>query len=694
MVVAGALVAGLLLPVVGGSGLLVRDAASSTVELPPALTEPTPDAPTRVLAADGSLITEFYAKDRVPVTSDRIAPVMEQALVDIEDSRFYEHGGVDVRGTARALATDVAAGGVAEGGSTLTQQLVKQTLLQTATTDAGREAAVEQDGVAGISRKVEEARLAIEMEQHYSKDEILTRYLNTVYFGEGAYGIQAAAQRFFSVDAADLDLAQASVLAGLVQSPTDDDPITHPDQAATRRNEVLQRMHDLGHISDQDLASTTAAPVTVVEGAAPPRGCTAASTAPFFCDYEQSYLLGTLGMTQDQLDTGGYTVQTTLQPDLQASTDRGLTANIPMGSRFVGALDVVQPGTGHVLAMSVNRRFGCTGDGCTSVDYGVVPQAGAGSTYKAFTAAAALSRGFGAHYTITAPQPYTSTVFKGYDAKGHYGPYVVHNDDAGYAPTYDMTSALVASTNTYFVALEDALGSIDGPLETSVAMGMHYDDAVTQHPVATLEADQSGSFTLGAEATSPLDLADAYATIAASGTQCDPTPVTAVLDGSGRPAVGADGTPLATGDTCHPGALSPSVADTLANMLTGVVGPGGTGRKAAVPGRQVAGKTGTTQGNKTAAFAGITPDYSVGVMYFDPDPANPHAVGGVGGGVPAQVFHDAMARVIEAGPVHDFPPADPAVETGTKGHGPGYQAPAPAAPAAPAAQQPASTPSD
>jgi membrane peptidoglycan carboxypeptidase len=191
IVLAGALLAGVLFPWVGGTGLAARNSASLLDALPGELTDRTPAGNTKLLAADGSLITEFYSNNRTPVTGDQIAKVMKQALVDIEDSRFYEHNGLDVQGTLRALVTNVAAGSVREGGSTLTQQLVKQTLLQTAQTPEERQAAVEQTP----GRKLREARLALALEQKYSKDEILTRYLNIVYFAVVAYGIKSAAQR-------------------------------------------------------------------------------------------------------------------------------------------------------------------------------------------------------------------------------------------------------------------------------------------------------------------------------------------------------------------------------------------------------------------------------------------------------------------------------------------------------------------
>src|SRR4051812_39899851 len=201
VVVAGVLIAAMALPFVGGAGLVARNSSSLLDALPVELTDETPSGNTKVLAADGSEITEFFANNRTPVTPDQISDVMKQAIVDIEDSRFYEHNGLDVQGTLRALAKNLAAGQVEEGGSTLTQQLVKQTLLQTADTAEERQQAVEQNGPAGVARKLREARLALALEQTYSKDEILTRYLNIAYFGQGAYGIQAAAQAYFSVNA-------------------------------------------------------------------------------------------------------------------------------------------------------------------------------------------------------------------------------------------------------------------------------------------------------------------------------------------------------------------------------------------------------------------------------------------------------------------------------------------------------------
>src|SRR4051812_42496114 len=195
----------------------------------------------------------------------------------------------------RALVKNVAAGQVEEGGSTLTQQLVKQTLLQTADTPEAQQAAKEQT----VGRKLREARLALALEETYSKDEILARYLNIVYFGNGAYGIQAAAQAYFSVNAIDLTLPQAAMLAGLVQSPTNDDPINNPENAQVRRDQVLDRMLDLDDISQADHDAIAGTPVAVVPGQAPPNGCRYAAIGGFFCAYLEQYLTDTLGISQD-----------------------------------------------------------------------------------------------------------------------------------------------------------------------------------------------------------------------------------------------------------------------------------------------------------------------------------------------------------------------------------------------------------
>src|SRR3954452_9416307 len=654
IVVAGVLLAGLLFPWIGGPALGAQRSTGLLGDPPVELTDQPPAPNSVMLAADGELITQFYEHNRAPVAGNQIAEVMKQAMVAIEDARFYEHHGLDVQGTVRALLTNIVNGGVEEGGSTLTQQLGKQTLLQTATTPEERDAAVEQT----VGRKLREAQLALALEDKSSKDEILTRYLNIVYFGQNAYGIQPAARAFFGVDAAALTLPQAALLAGVVQSPSHFDPFTDPDRATARRNEVLSRMADQHYITRQQATDTSAAPLGLSPAPPPPRGCVQATVGAYVCDFVQKYLIQTLGISQQDLEHNGYTIQTTLDPELQRSGDTAVLRTVPLGNSLAGMFSAVQPGTGHLLALSVNRIFGYDVNDPAQESFNLFAGSskGSGSTYKVFTAAAALARGFGSHYTLTTGDPYTSRVYKDGNK-----PYTVRN--AGhYAATLDMTTALYQSSNTYFVGLEDALGSVADPVHMAEKMGL-FQFSAPDLPQQIID-DNRGSFTLGAEATSPLGLAAAYATVFGSGTQCDVVPMTRLLDRDGKDVLGDDGQPLVH-DKCTPEAIAPGIANTLTQMLRKDVEPGNPGqtaRRAYVPGHQIAGKTGTSQDNFSAAFVGSTPEITASVMVLNPK--ENQNVGGFGGNKPATIWHDAMAPILDARGSGEFPPEDPTVVNG------------------------------
>jgi membrane peptidoglycan carboxypeptidase len=303
--------------------------------------------------------------------------------------------------------------------------------------------------------------------------------------------------------------------------------------------------------------------------------------------------------------------------------------------------------------MSVNRIFGYDADDPAqeSVNLNVEASQGAGSTYKVFVAAAALESGIPPWNTITTSDPYVSRVYKnGRDA------YVVQNA-GNYPPTLTMTEALIRSSNTYFVALEDQLGSVEGPVRTAQKMGLFSLDPVADQVVA----EKRGSFTLGAEATSPLALASAYSTLAASGTQCDPTPVTEILDRTGAPLAGPDGAPLPTGSSCTPAAIPPEVATTLNQILLGDVAlPIGTGTRAAIPGHDIAGKTGTSQERFSAAFVGYTPQYAASVMVLNPK--QNEDLGAFSGRIAAPIWRDAMEPILSAQAPVPFPPAGLSLE--------------------------------
>ncbi|MEJ7702601.1 MAG: transglycosylase domain-containing protein [Geodermatophilaceae bacterium] len=646
--VAGALVAGLMLPFVGGLGL-AASSGSTLLDDTASLEEETPAGITRVLAADGSLLTYFFTFNRTPVPLDTIPLVMQQAIIAIEDARFYQHGGLDAQGLARAAVENIQAGEIEEGGSTLTQQYVKNVLVYQADTDEERQAATDPS----IARKLREANLALQIEAQYTKEEILERYLNLMYFGSNAYGVAAATKVYFNKRVDVLSLSEAALLAGLVQNPDRAGPLeARPggrDRAPQRgaRADGRAGLHHPGRGPSNHRGPAGARPWPVgatqlrrsarravllrldvrIHHRPPPRG---------------------LGLTSEQLNEGALTIQTTLDPRMQVAGDQAVVSELAPGDRFAGLFTLVEPGTGKVRAMSTNRVYGTNPDdpAQTNVKLFTTPSSGAGSTYKLFVAASALEQLKGIDYTLTSSDPYVSRVYKD-EGK----PYDVENA-GNYRPTLNLETALYQSSNTYFVHLEDDLGSIESSVRMGQRLGLWYPDNPAPDQIA---AENRGSFTLGPEATSPLLLATAYATVAARGTRCWPTPIEQVFGRDGEPLLGADGLPVVKNDNCTPEVIPPGLADTLNQILVKDVQccfAGQTGGRARVEGHQVAGKTGTTQDNKGVWFVGWTPQLLASVGIFNPDTPTSLGDRSFGGGLPATIFSTAMTPIL--GP---FPPA-------------------------------------
>jgi len=319
--VMGVLTAGLAIPVVAAISYGAHTAQRSVENLP--LDFPTmPLAQrTRVVGADGRTIATFFSQNRVDVSLDQIAPVMQRAILSIEDYRFYEHGALDLRGTLRAFLTNQTDGGATQGGSSITQQLAKMTAVDQARTAAERQAATADT----YARKIQELRRAIALEQHYSKNWILNRYLNIAYFGDGAYGVESAAEHYFSTSAKSLTIVQAALLAGLVKNPVGYDPTTYPDRAKARRNVVLARMAQLNVIPQTEADALSKRPLGLkVKGS--PNGCVD-SRASFFCSYVYRYLtadpaLGATVADREQLiNQGGLTIKTTLRMPFQKAAN-------------------------------------------------------------------------------------------------------------------------------------------------------------------------------------------------------------------------------------------------------------------------------------------------------------------------------------------------------------------------------------
>ena len=656
---AGLLVAGLALPVIGGAGLAAKSQADEFLVLPASLETAPLAQRSRILAADGSLIASLYSENRVVVRLEDVPETARKAVLAIEDARFYAHNGVDVKGTLRAAVANAKADAVTQGGSTLTQQYVKNALIQAATTKEQLQAARETT----IDRKVREARYALAIERQLSKDEILERYLNIAYFGNGVYGIGTAATFYFGKPVQELTIAEGALLAGIVQSPGRWDPVSDLPAALERRNVVLTRMAEVDFIDDAQLAAATAEqPVLRLSPVG--SGCEAPEvTAPFFCDYvrrvlEDSELGAVLGRTreerQQRLLAGGLTIQTTLDPRLQAIAQETVDRRVPRDdpSAVAAAVNLVEPGTGAVRAMAVNRNFGEEGVGTTKVNLAIGGSSGfqAGSTFKPFVLARALQMNVPRKLSIRSPQTYSSDVFIDYK-DGRKVPYRVSNAGDSQAGTYNLESGTHGSVNTFYVQLEERTG-VERPAAIAESLGLRqFQGGKPQAPLL-----RSGSFTLGTNEVSPLAMAGAYAAFAARGLYCQPTPVVKVLDAGGA-EIGLPAPP------CQQ-VLEQEVADDVNDILQGVIdGPsrGRTGRGASI-GRPAAGKTGSTNGSKAAWFIGYTPQLAGAVWVGKPQPEELKRIriGGryypqvYGGTLPATIWQDVMSDAVQPLPVQRF----------------------------------------
>jgi membrane peptidoglycan carboxypeptidase len=594
--VMGVLVAGLVIPFAGVLGMGTKAVSKSMKNFPiKVANDPLPQR-TRVLDAHGKVIATFYDQNRVYVPLDKIAPIMRQALLAIEDARFYDHGALDVKGTVRAFITNQANSGVTQGGSSITQQLAKMTQVSQATTKAEREAATADT----YQRKLQELRLAVAFEKNYSKDWILERYLNIAYFGDGTYGIQSAARHYFSKNASDLTVPEAALLAGLVKNPVGYDPTTFPDRALTRRNTVLNRMAALGEIQ-QAQADQLAATDLGLKVSPARNGCLG-SKAAFFCDYVRRYLLAdpSLGSTvedrQQLLNSGGLTIQTTVDLRFQAAADKATSSHVKPTDNAIGALAMVEPGSGNVRAISQSRPMGrAKKKGQTFLNYVVDSKYGdsngfqAGSTFKLFVLASAIEQGLPTSTKFRSPQTLHIPQNEFQDCDGPYpnfAPWDVNNSTG--QGTFDMYKGTQLSVNTYFAQLEKKTGLCE-PYALARSMGVDLSDPAHE---------RVPSFTLGIADVSPLEMASAYATVAARGLHCDNRPVTRILNSEGRI--------FKTYPKKCQQVMQENTADTVNDILRGVMQGGGFGAGLALD-KPSAGKTGTINSNMAVWFDGYTP---------------------------------------------------------------------------------------
>lgn len=644
--ITGTLAAGLVIPAVGATGAMTRASMDYFENLPTDITPPVLAEQSTMYASDGKTpIARFYDENRINVPLSRIAPVMRQAILAIEDARFFVHGGIDLKGVARAALNNSLKNGI-QGASTLTQQYIKnynvEKALAAGDPDAAK-AAVSQN----YSRKLQEMRTAIALEKKLTKDQILEGYLNIALFGNNTWGVEAAAEYYFGTSAAKLSLVQAATLAGLVQSPTTYSPFDHPDRALTRRNEVLGRMLALGMINRKQYDDASKS--KLITKRTPSRnGCITAQGAAFFCDYvinllrtDPSYAF--LGKTPTERVTnikrGGYTIVTSLDPRMQQQAAKTVIKQVPIRdpSKVAAVAVTVEPGTGRVLALAQNRNYTpAPGPGNTQLNYGVDKTLGGstgfatGSTFKPFTLATYLSEGKSLNDAVDASRKTREmTDFEACGEKLRGEAYHFGNagdgEDSG---AMSVQEATYRSVNTAFVDIESRVDMCD-LVKTASKLGVHLASAPAKTADGKNECHNASyngfslnydknplllpycqpSLTLGPKSISPLTMAAAYAAFSADGKFCEPRPVISIKDRSGKvmPVPAPKCSQALDADVAH------GVTYALKKVLTQGTA---TGKSIGVP---AAGKTGTTDSSGNTWFVGYTHALSTAVWVADPN---------------------------------------------------------------------------
>ncbi|MGI6754957.1 MAG: transglycosylase domain-containing protein [Atopobiaceae bacterium] len=518
--------------------------------------------PTQVFDADNNVIAEYYLQNRRSVTKDEVSPYVLQGTVDTEDVRFYQHNGVDPQGIVRAVLVQLRGG--SEGASTITQQLVRNTVLS------------DEQFEQTLKRKVREAYIAIQMEKTYSKDQILMMYLNTIYYGHAAYGIQAASITYFNKDAKDLTLAEAALLAGLPQSPSYYDPTENPEAAIQRRNTVLDRMLSAGDITQEEHDQAQAEPLTLNQG----QVIDAKGTYPYFTDYVKSLLLE--DFDQDTVFQGGLKVYTTLDPSMQEDAENAVNSRLEEfgNAKLDSALVAVDPSTGYIKAMVGGRDY-------DTDQYNLATQAQRqpGSSFKTFTLVAALRQGMSPDIYINCNSPLQLTNSWKVQNFGNYS-----------YGTITLREATQRSSNTGYGQVALAIGAEN---IVSAAKDMGIDVDMPAYP----------ALTLGTTGVPPLQMAEAYATLATGGVHRDTVAIAKIEDRNGNTVYEHEDNPTQAVDA----AIAQVATQVLQTVITSNVGTANVINNMMDIDQPMAGKTGTSENYRDLWFVGYTPQLSVAV---------------------------------------------------------------------------------
>jgi membrane peptidoglycan carboxypeptidase len=574
-------------------------------------------------AADGSVLQYLHGEeDRLPVPIDKVPPHVVKAVLDAEDERFYEHGPIDLRAMTRAMITNLEAGQIAEGGSTITQQLVKTALL---------------NPKKDVNRKLQEASLAIRLEKQMTKTQILERYLNTVYFGNGAYGLQAAAETYYQTNVDQLTLGQAIMLAGLIRNPVGADPFNNPEEARGRRDVIIDRMVVLGDVTPDQAVELKAEPLPT------PQPVTEIDGSNYFTRHvvdqllkDPKFLGGTDADRTSLVFRGGLSIHTTLIPSVQYRAEQSIAETLPADrGEFNAALVSVEPATGAVRSAVSGVDFAdqkidlVTGEGRQ-----------VGSSFKMFTLMAALEAGDIPADTILGTSPCSIP-----NPGGEDDPWKTQNNEGESAGILSLTEATVESVNCAYARLIKLVGP-DKVVDVAKRMGIGYSSPTPLTPNLSL--------TLGTSDVTPLDMASAYATLATDGERHEPYFIDQIEDHDGNVIYKSANKPER--------AVSVQNARTVVSVLKQVV-QRGTGTAAAIPNWTVAGKTGSTDNNTDAWFVGITPKLATAVWMGAPSGKVPMYNVGIfpkvfGGTYPAMIFSDYMNRALDGQTPVDFVPPD------------------------------------
>ena len=721
--ICGVLVAGLLVPAAAVSGSTASGSIEFFDTLPAELQVDPPSQSTKILAADGSVIATLFDENRTRVSLDQMSPYIKDAVVAVEDSRFYEHGGVDTTGILRALVS--TARGNKQGASTITQQYVNNVLNNNLAAE-GKDADIKLNGVnKGVGDKLREMKLAIALEKKFTKEEILEGYLNIVFFNRDAYGIEAASRLFFSTSAKDLTLPQAALLAGVVNSPSFYDPVAHPDNAKTRRDLVLNLMLSHNKITQAEHDAAIATPVeTKVTPAR--QGCAYAATAPYFCDYVLHLLLNdpAYGADADErynkIYRGGLTITTTLDPNAQAVAQAQVDASAGANpDKWGAALVSVQPNTGKIINMAQNtiwfpadgkfqaeQNFSVDKLDANGNDLNGLGGAQPGSTMKPFTFAEYLNEGNSMNTVLngavrkypqnfpwrnTCPTPTT-----GWYDSNISGSTDLQNAEDGYYRSMTVLDGLANSINTMTFATA-AKVDLCGIQKVVDAVGIHQGLPSPDGPNPQIPMTTIGNL-LGSKQTAPLTMASAFATFANDGKYCAPIAITAVTDQSGAQ--------LPAQSTNCRDAIKPDVARGVNYALQEVLNRGSGSliqpRISTKTNFPIAAKTGTSNMNESTWVVGHTTGLATAAWFGDPlgsqqRPGQNITVNGKfykgidGYMIAGPMFSQYMAQVAPAYGTNPFPappsnlvsgPAPrPSTQSTTPAQAP-TQAPAPA-PAAP-----------